>query len=169
MKIKKNKFEKYTRKFIVYWKLFRIFVKHLNQYTNMTNQPTTPMTKTNKRTKTLGLHQWTENDTILCYYYTKYGLKNLMYNTEEKLSGYIGTTLNSLRKQSMNFRYLMGKNTKTLSDFSKLQKDVFDVMEQYTFTQVHKFVKDIINQDDFERYELLKQKGVDPTRFKLLR
>lgn len=125
-------------------------------------------TPINKRTKTLGLHQWTENDTILCYYYTKFGLKNLMYDTEEKLSGYIGTTLHSLRKQSMNFRYLMGKNTKTLSDFSKLQKDVFDVMEGYNFTQVHRFVKSIIKQDEWERQELLRQRGYDPSKFKLL-
>lgn len=122
----------------------------------------------NKRTKTLGLHEWTENDTILCYYYTKFGLENLMYNTEEKLSGYIGTTLGSLRKQSMNFRYLLGKNTKTLSDFSKLQKDVFEVLEGYSFYQVHKFVKDIIKQDDWERKEILKHKGYDPSKFRLL-
>ena len=125
-------------------------------------------TPINKRTKTLGLHQWTENDTILCYYYSKYGLEHLMYNTEEKLSGFIGTTLNSLRKQGMNFRYLMGKNTRTLSDFSKLQKDVFDVLEGYNFNQVHRFVKNIIKQDEWERQELLKQKGYDPSRFKLL-
>ena len=125
--------------------------------------------KINKRTKTLGLHQWTENDTILCYYYTKYGLEHLMYNTEEKLSGYIGTTLNSLRKQSMNFRYLMGKNTKTLSDFSKLQKDVFDVMEDYSYIQIHRLVKSIIKQDEYERQELLKQRGYDPSKFKLLK
>jgi hypothetical protein len=92
-----------------------------------------------------------------------------MYNTEEKLSGYIGTTLLSLKKQSMNFRYLMGKNTRTLSDFSKLQKDVYDVLDGYSFTQVHKFVKDIIKQDDWERQELLKMKGYDPSKFKLLR
>jgi hypothetical protein len=125
-------------------------------------------TPINKRTKTLGLHQWTENDTILCYYYSKYGLEHLMYNTEEKLSGFIGTTLNSLRKQGMNFRYLMGKNTRTLSDFSKLQKDVFDVLEGYNFNQVHRFVKSIIKQDEWERNEILKQKGYDPSRFKLL-
>ena len=127
------------------------------------------MVTTNKRTQTLGLHQWNENDTILCYYYTKYGLKNLMYDTEEKLSGYIGTTLNSLRKQGMNFRYLLGKSTKTLTDFSKLQKEVFDVLEDYNFTQVHRLVKDIIKQDDFERQELLRQRGYDPSKFKLLR
>lgn len=126
-------------------------------------------TPINKRTKTLGLHQWTENDTILCYYYSKYGLEHLMYNTEEKLSGFIGTTLNSLRKQGMNFRYLMGKNTRTLSDFSKLQKDVFDVLEGYNFNQVHRFVKNIIKQDEWERQELLKQKGYDPSKFKLLK
>lgn len=125
-------------------------------------------TPINKRTKTLGLHQWTENDTILCYYYSKYGLEHLMYNTEEKLSGFIGTTLNSLRKQGMNFRYLMGKNTRTLSDFSKLQKDVFDVLEGYNFNQVHRFVKSIIKQDEWERNEILKQRGYDPSRFKLL-
>ena len=84
------------------------------------------MVTTNKRTQTLGLHQWNENDTILCYYYTKYGLKNLMYDTEEKLSGYIGTTLNSLRKQGMNFRYLMGKSTKTLSDCLLYTSDAAD-------------------------------------------
>lgn len=122
-----------------------------------------------KRTKTMGLHLWTENDTILCYYYTKFGLEHLMYNTEEKLSGYIGTTLLSLKKQSMNFRYLMGKKTRTLSDFSKIQKDVFDVLEGYNFNQIHKFVKDIIKQDDWERQELLKMKGYDPSKFKLLR
>ena len=127
------------------------------------------MVTTNKRTQTLGLHQWNEDDTILCYYYTKYGLKNLMYDTEEKLSGYIGTTLNSLRKQGMNFRYLMGKSTKTLSDYSKLQKEIYDVLEDYTFTQVHKLVKDIIKQDEFERNELLKLRGYDPSKFKLLR
>jgi hypothetical protein len=92
-----------------------------------------------------------------------------MYNTEEKLSGYIGTTLLSLKKQSMNFRYLMGKKTRTLSDFSKIQKDVFDVLEGYNFNQIHKFVKDIIKQDDWERQELLKMKGYDPSKFKLLR
>ena len=127
------------------------------------------MVTTNKRTQTLGLHQWNENDTILCYYYTKYGLKNLMYDTEEKLSGYIGTTLNSLRKQGMNFRYLMGKSTKTLSDFSKLQKEIYDVLEDYNFNQIHKLVKDIIKQDEFERNELLKLRGYDPSKFKLLR
>ena len=127
------------------------------------------MVTTNKRTQTLGLHQWNEDDTILCYYYTKYGLKNLMYDTEEKLSGYIGTTLNSLRKQGMNFRYLMGKSTKTLSDYSKLQKEIYDVLEDYNFTQVHKLVKDIIKQDEWERQELLKLRGYDPSKFKLLR
>jgi len=127
------------------------------------------MVTTNKRTQTLGLHQWNENDTILCYYYTKFGLKNLMYDTEEKLSGYIGTTLNSLRKQGMNFRYLMGKSTKTLSDYSKLQKEIYDVLEDYNFTQVHKLVKDIIKQDEWERQELLKLRGYDPSKFKLLR
>jgi hypothetical protein len=121
-----------------------------------------------KRSKTMGLHQWNENDTILCYYYTKFGLKNLMYDTEEKLSGYIGTTLHSLKKQSMNFRYLMGKSTKTLSDFSKLQKEIYDVLEDYNFTQVHKLVKDIIKQDEWERQELLKLRGYDPSKFKLL-
>lgn len=122
-----------------------------------------------KRTKTMGLHQWNENDTILCYYYTKFGLKNLMYDTEEKLSGYIGTTLHSLKKQSMNFRYLMGKSTKTLSDYSKLQKEIYDVLEDYNFNQIHKLVKDIIKQDEFERNELLKLRGYDPSKFKLLR
>jgi hypothetical protein len=122
-----------------------------------------------KRSKTMGLHQWNENDTILCYYYTKFGLKNLMYDTEEKLSGYIGTTLHSLKKQSMNFRYLMGKSTKTLSDFSKLQKEIYDVLEDYNFNQIHKLVKDIIKQDEFERNELLKLRGYDPSKFKLLR
>ena len=122
-----------------------------------------------KRTKTMGLHQWNENDTILCYYYTKFGLKNLMYDTEENLSGYIGTTLHSLKKQSMNFRYLMGKSTKTLSDYSKLQKEIYDVLEDYNFNQIHKLVKDIIKQDEFERNELLKLRGYDPSKFKLLR
>jgi hypothetical protein len=63
----------------------------------------------------------------------------------------------------------MGKSTKTLSDFSKLQKEIYDVLEDYNFNQIHKLVKDIIKQDEFERIELLRQRGYDPSKFKLLR
>ena len=121
-----------------------------------------------KRTQTLGLHSWTKDDLTLCFYYTKYGIKNLYYNTEKQISDFIGTSVVSLKKQSMNFRFLMGKDTQVLSDYSKLQKEVFENLNGLGQLQVLDMVKKIINQDELVRMDLFKKLGKDVSKYRLV-
>jgi hypothetical protein len=120
----------------------------------------------NKRTQTLGLHEWTKNDTILTMFTTKYGNKGIYLRDEKSIAKFIGVTTGSLKMQSANFRSLLGTDENALSDYSKLQKEVFDEfsgMGQYEFT---KLVKVIIGQDEIERNEILKKMGKDPSKMK---
>jgi hypothetical protein len=119
-----------------------------------------------KRTQTLGLHEWTKNDTILTMFTTKYGNKGIYLRDEKSIAKFIGVTTGSLKMQSANFRSLLGTDENALSDYSKLQKEVFDEfsgMGQYEFT---KLVKVIIGQDEIERNEILKKMGKDPSKMK---
>ena len=79
-----------------------------------------------KRTQTLGLHEWTKNDTILTMFTTKYGNKGIYLRDEKSIAKFIGVTTGSLKMQSANFRSLLGTDENALSDYSKLQKEVFD-------------------------------------------
>ena len=117
-----------------------------------------------KRTETLGLHHWTENDLIVNFFFTKFGTRSIYIKTEEEFSKLIGTTPCSFRKQSMNFRYLMGCNSRILSDYSKLQKLVFELFDEISFYELYQIVKDIIGQDDYERREILVRNGYNPDR-----
>jgi len=117
-----------------------------------------------KRTQTLGLHHWTENDLILNFFYTKFGTRSIYIKTEEEFSKFIGTTPCSFKKQSMNFRYLMGCKSGTLSDYSKLQKLVFELFDEISFYEFYQIVKGIIGQDEYERREILVRKGYNPDR-----
>ena len=78
------------------------------------------------RSKTLGLHEWTKEDNILAFYYTKYGTYGLYLKDETSLAKWIGTSLGSLKMQSANFRGLMGESERALSDYSKLQSEVYN-------------------------------------------
>ena len=124
--------------------------------------------KTNKRTKTLGLHEWTKNDTILCLYYTKYGTNGLFLNSESAVANFIDTSVGSLKMQSANFRELMGLRQDSLSDYSKLQAEVYDEYNGMGQFEFRKVVKGIIGQDEFERNELLKKLGKDPSKMKMV-
>lgn len=127
---------------------------------------TTVTKKTTKRTKTLGLHEWSKNDTILCLYYTKYGFTGLYVKNENDLSRFIGTSPGSLKMQSANFRSLMGHTEQSLSDFSKLQSDVYDEFGKMSQYELMRVCKSILNQDEMERNEILRKMGKDPSKMK---
>jgi len=122
--------------------------------------------KTSKRSKTLGLHDWSKNDTILCLYYTKYGTNGLYLRTEDSLASYIGTSSGSLKMQSANIRALMGHTQQSLSDYSQLQADVYNEYGKMSQYELMKVCKSIIGQDEYERNEILKKMGKDPSKMK---
>lgn len=118
------------------------------------------------RAKTMGLHEWTKEDTILTLYFTKFGTRGLFLKTDVDIAKHIGTSLGSLKMQSANFRTLLGVNEGSLSDFSKLQLDVleeFNGMSQFEFLRV---VKKIIGQEQMELVEIFKKMGKDPNKMK---
>lgn len=118
------------------------------------------------RAKTLGLHEWSKNDTILTLYVTKFGTKGLFLKTESDVSKFIGTSLGSLKMQMANIRSIIGLKESSLSDFSKLQKDVFDEFGNSNQFELLKVVKKIIGQDEMELMEIFKKMGKDPNKMK---
>lgn len=116
------------------------------------------------RSKTLGLHEWSKEDTIVTLYYTKYGTYGLYLKDESSLAKWIGTSLGSLKMQSGNFRGLMGESERALSDYSKLQAEVYNEFGDMSKLQLMKVVKNIIDQDTYERNEILMKMGKDPKK-----
>lgn len=128
----------------------------------------TPRKTTGKRAKTLGLHDWSKNDTILCLYFTKYGTHGLYLKTEDSLAKFIGVSTGSLKMQSANFRALMGHTEQSLSDYSQLQSEVYNEYGGLSQYELMKVCKTIINQDEFERNEILRKMGKDPSKMRKL-
>lgn len=122
-----------------------------------------------KRTKTMGLHEWSKNDTILTLYVSMYGTKNLYLKTEDAVAKFIGASLGSFKMQCMNIRALLGLENKTLSDFTKLQNEVFDEYKDKSHYVLYKDVINIINQDEYERIQCLKKLGKDPKKMKMVK
>jgi hypothetical protein len=120
------------------------------------------------RSKTLGLHEWSKEDTILSLYVTRFGCKGLHLKTESDVAKFIGSSIGSLKMQCANIRSLMGLNDGSLSDYSSLQKEVYNQFGKTSQYELMKVVKKITGQDDFERNELLKKLGKDPSKFKKL-
>lgn len=117
-----------------------------------------------KRAKTLGLHEWSKDDTILTLYYTKYGTYGLYLKTESDIAKWIGTSVGSLKMQSGNFRTLMGEVRLSLTDYSRLQEEVYNEFGSLTKIQLMKVVKKIIDQDTYERNEILRKMGKNPKK-----
>jgi len=116
------------------------------------------------RSKTLGLHEWSKEDNIVAYYYSKYGTYGLYLRDENSLAKWIGSSLGSLKMQAANFRALMGLKEYSLSDYSKLQAEVYNECGNMSKIELMKLVKKIIDQDTYERNELLKKMGKDPKK-----
>jgi hypothetical protein len=121
------------------------------------------------RAKTLGLHEWSENDTILTLYFTKYGTKGLYLKTDKDISNFIGVSIGSLKMQSSNIRALMGQKTNVLSDYSTIQEKIFNKYNEFSQIQLMRIVQEIIGQIDYERKQLLIKMGKDPSKMKLVR
>ena len=83
---------------------------------------------------------------------------------ESSLAKWIGTSLGSLKMQSGNFRGLMGESERALSDYSKLQAEVYNEFGGMSKLQLMKVVKNIIDQDTYERNEILMKMGKDPKK-----
>lgn len=127
----------------------------------------TETTKTSKSIKSKGLHEWTKDELIVTFYLTKYGNKNLYLRNENEVSKNLGVTPGSLKMQMCNFNFLLGVKSGSLSDYSELQKEIFDEynnMNEYYFC---KKVKEVIGQDDYERSQILKKMGKDVSKLKL--
>jgi hypothetical protein len=113
------------------------------------------------RVKTLGLHSWSKDDLVLTFYWVKYGLTGIYLRDEDGLADYIGVSKGSLVMQGANFRYLLGREDGVLSDYSKLQMEVFEEYNGMKWLDYRTLVKDMIDQDNFERKSILKKKGKD--------
>jgi hypothetical protein len=116
------------------------------------------------RAKTMGLHEWSKNDTILTLYVTKFGTSGLFLKTLEDVANHIGVSAGSLKMQMANIRTLLGDNTASLTDFSKLQKEVFEEfngLHQFQFVRV---VKEVTGQNQMELISIFKRMGKDPQK-----
>jgi hypothetical protein len=112
----------------------------------------------------MGLHEWTKNDTVLTLYVTKFGTSGLFLKTLDDVAKHIGVTAGSLKMQMANIRTLLGDNTATLTDFSKLQKEVFEEFNGLSKIQFMRVVKEITGQNQMELELIFKRMGKDPQK-----
>ena len=118
------------------------------------------------RTKTLNLHEWSKDDTIITLYLAKFGCTGLYLKTEQSVADFIGTSLSSLKMQMANVRTLLGKQESTLSDYSKLQDVVFSEYGKMTQFSLMNTVRSIINHDENELRTIFSKMGKDFSRMK---
>ncbi len=116
------------------------------------------------RSKTLNLHEWSKDDTIISLYVTKFGNKGMYLKNEVEIAKFIGTSVGSLKMQCANIRTLLGDRKNSLSDFSSLQEQVYKEYGSLSQMELLRVVKNIIKQDEFERIEILKRMGKDPRK-----
>jgi hypothetical protein len=116
------------------------------------------------RAKSMGLHEWSKNDTILTLYVTKFGTSGLSLKTESDVANHIGVSVGSLKMQMSNLRSLLGKTESALSDYSKLQKEVFDEFNGMKCFELLRVVKKITGQEDMELISIFKRMGKDPKK-----
>jgi hypothetical protein len=111
------------------------------------------------RTKTLKLHNWSKDDLILTFYWVKYGLTGIYLKDEQGLADYIGVSKGSLVMQGANFRYLLGKCDGVLTDYSKLQLEVYEEYNGMKWLDLRNIVKTIIDQDGIEVKNIMSKMG----------
>ena len=75
-------------------------------------------------------HKWSSKDNIVALYYYKFGTQYLGI-TEEEISFIIDTTIDSLKMQALNFKTLDTNGYEGLSDYSTVQKEVYDKYKSY--------------------------------------
>jgi hypothetical protein len=92
------------------------------------------------------LHKWNEEDTIVCFYFSKYGVVGIPVRDEIDLAhNIIGSSLSSLIMQTSNLRYLMGFMN-NLSDYSTLQEKVYNDFKDMNRLEFVRIVTDIVKR-----------------------
>ena len=62
------------------------------------------------RARTLGLHEWSKEDTILTFYRARWGTRGLYFENDKSFANFIGVSVGSFKMQVANFRSLMGES-----------------------------------------------------------
>jgi hypothetical protein len=118
------------------------------------------------RTKTLNLHEWSKEDTIITLYLAKFGCTGLYLKTEQDVADFIGTSLASLKMQMANVRTLLGRTEGTLSDYSRLQDVVVSEYGRMTQFSLMNKVRSIINHNENELRMIFSKMGKDYDRMR---
>ena len=94
-------------------------------------------------------HKWDRDDTVITLYFTKHGTKHLPVKDEKELAEtVIGSSIDSLKMQSSNVNFVLGKTHGTLNCFSKLQKEVVEEFKTMPESELRNVVLDIIGDTD---------------------
>lgn len=92
---------------------------------------------------------WSTNELIIAYYIAKYDylkLKITEYDFAEHIIG--NTSVQSLRMQVANFRYLLGIEGYQLEHSSKLMKTIVDDLAHKTDVEIRRMINDYVSTID---------------------
>jgi len=122
-----------------------------------------------KRTRTLGLHEWSYEDQLLCFYHTKFGDRGfvgLYIRNLSDLCKHMGVSEGSFKMQSANFVALSGDTHGALSDWSILQEKVFEDWNGKSQTLFKQEVRREIDHDGHERNKILAAMGKNVSKLR---
>jgi hypothetical protein len=108
-----------------------------------------------------------KEDYILMFYYTRYGLKGMGLITENEFAeGALGVTKSNLKKNTSNFRYLMGNESEN-SDIKKIQKEVYSEYKEMTEPEFLNVAQLLIKDkaEDIASYQKVQKEKRDKERF----
>lgn len=124
--------------------------------------------ETKKRPKKVGLHEWNEDSTLVALYFARFECQGLYFKTESELAKSLGVTVPSFKLQVDKLRELSKGIDPKKGDFSKEQVKVYKKHADSNRYVLQQLVKKITNQDEYERADLLRKMGKDPSKFKLV-
>ena len=107
---------------------------------------------------------WSIKNLIVCMFYSKYGIANLYFETEEELAKYCKTSVPQLKKQSSTFKTLYN-NRKPLT-IDQYTQEVFDQYKETPFMTFFDEVKKLIKQDEVIRKREFKLLGKTYKKYK---
>ena len=97
-----------------------------------------------------GTKVWNEQELTIAFYIAKWGYAGLKDTSEEEIAMCIisDTTVQSLRMQVANFRFVLGLEGRTLKDASKAMYELNDKLTNKTMSQVRSLILPTINDAD---------------------
>jgi hypothetical protein len=114
--------------------------------------------------ETVVTSKWTIKNLVVCMFYSKYGIANLYFETEEELAKYCKCTIPQLKIQSSTFKTLF--NNKKPSNLDGFTQEVFDEFKEKTFVEFFNEVKVLIKQDEVIRKREFKLLGKTYKKYK---